>query len=295
MDAEPKRNLGGRRTACAALFAVLAATAGSALATPFQFSTGNTDGRLATASRPASGGSIGIETADDFVLTSQTQITHASFTGLITGNALPADVSQVVISIYRVFPQDSAPASGQVPTRVNSPADVELDSRDSSAGGLNFSTTVLSNSFTADNSVRLGINPAPNQTTGGEGPVTGMEVQFDITFTTPFDLASDHYFFVPQVLLVGGQFMWLSAPRPIVPPGTPFAPDLQSWIRNDSLAPDWLRVGTDIIGGGAAFNAVFSLDGETTVSAVPEPGTLALLGIAGLALLCAGALRVHRA
>ncbi len=88
------------------------------------------------------------------------------------------------------------------------------------------------------------------------------------------------------MLLSNGDFLWLSAPKPIVPPGTPFAPDLQSWIRDDNLAPDWLRIGTDIVGppptGGPApsFNAAFSLSGT-----VPEPGTLALLGIGGLGLL----------
>jgi hypothetical protein len=49
----------------------------------------------------------------------------------------------------------------------------------------------------------------------------------------------------------------LSAPGP-----TP--PDLQSWIRNDNLAPDWLRIGTDITGTGP-FNASFSLSGVTGV------------------------------
>jgi len=59
-----------------------------------------------------------------------------------------------------------------------------------------------------------------------------------------------------------GDFLWLSAPRPIIAPGTPFVGDLQSWIRNDALAPDWLRVGSDITGQGP-FNAAFSLSGET--------------------------------
>jgi hypothetical protein len=81
-----------------------------------------------------------------------------------------------------------------------------------------------------------------------------------------------------------GDFLWLSAPRPIVPPGTPFAADLQSWIRNDgagALAPDWERIGTDVT-GQRPFNAAFSLTG---VSTVPEPSTwgLMLLGFAGLA------------
>ena len=51
--------------------------------------------------------------------------------------------------------------------------------------------------------------------------------------------------------------------------------DLQSWMRNENLDPDWLRIGTDII-GGTTFNAQFTLDGD--LSAVPEPATLLLLG-----------------
>jgi len=69
--------------------------------------------------------------------------------------------------------------------------------------------------------------------------------------------------------------MWLSAPRPIVGGTGPFAPDLQSWIRNEDLAPDWLRVGTDVV-GGTTFNATFSLSGVT----VPEPSTYLMLGSA---------------
>ena len=44
-------------------------------------------------------------------------------------------------------------------------------------------------------------------------------------------------------------------------------PDRQAWIRNSSLAPGWLRIGPDIIGG--TFNMAFSLTGET----VPDVGT----------------------
>src|SRR5207249_3834587 len=69
-------------------------------------------------------------------------------------------------------------------------------------------------SFTVANSVVNGINPIPNQTTGGEGPVTGEEVRIDVTLTTPFSLPADHYFFVPQVQLSSGTFLWLSAAGP---------------------------------------------------------------------------------
>src|SRR5262249_50274726 len=73
----------------------------------FFFSTGSPDGRMAMASRPSSSGKIEIEAADDFVLTSRTNITSATFTGLLPSGASLQDVSDVRIEIYRVFPQDS--------------------------------------------------------------------------------------------------------------------------------------------------------------------------------------------
>lgn len=149
-------------------------------------------------------------------------------------------------------------------------------------GQLSFTTKVLNASFTAANSVVNGINAKPNQFTGGEGPVKGEEVEFDVAFTTPFLLGPDHVFFRPEVDLGNaGDFLWLSAPKPIIPPGTPFVGDLQSWIRTDgpgALAPDWERIGTDVTHQGP-FNAAFSLTGT-----VPEPGSLALLASALAAL-----------
>ena len=252
-----------------------------AFAAPFFFSTGNPDGLIATASRPASAGKLETESADDFVLGSTTRITGASFTGLLPTGSPLSGISKVVVEIYRVFPLDSTnPPSGLVPTRVNSPSDNALDSRDSSLSSLSFTASILNNSFAATNSVVNGINQSPNQFTGGEGAVTGEEVLFNINFLIPFLLSADHYFFIPQVELSSGDFLWLSAPKPIVAPGTPFLPDLQSWIRNRNLDPDWLRVGTDITHQGP-FNAAFSLTGST----VPEPASLALFvfGLAGLA------------
>ena len=261
----------------------------AAVADTFFFNTGDPDGRMATASRPDSAGKFEIELADDFALTKTTSITSATFTGLLTGNEF---VGEVRVEIYRVFPKDlvvgrtSGPptfSTPQVPTRVNSPSDGELTDRDTADSNLTFTTTDLG-TFSASNSVR------PNGVrlkSGGDGAIRGEEVQFDVNFTKPLDLPDGHYFFVPQVEMTdpNGNFFWLSAARPIAAPGTPFPPgftDLQSWTRNAMLDPDWLRVGTDIVGGTPAptFNAAFSLKGNT----VPEPSIWAmiLLGFAGV-------------
>ena len=70
-------------------------TALPATAAPFFFSTGDPDGKIATASRPGVGGNLHIESADDFALSNAVQITSATFTGLLTG-ANPS-VGQVVV------------------------------------------------------------------------------------------------------------------------------------------------------------------------------------------------------
>ena len=275
----------------------LLAAAPAASADPFFFSTGGPTNQMAVASRPDAGGKTEREAADDFLTTAQTTITSATFTGLFVGapGAAAPTLGQVVVEMYRVFPNDSdTTRTPNVPTRVNSPSDVAFASRDSAvAGEMSFSTSILGNSFTALNSVLDGINAKPNQTTGGEGAVTGTEVQFTVTFTTPFVLPADHYFFVPQVQLTGGEFYWLSGLRPLVAPGTPFAPDLQAWVRRDTLDPDWLRVGTDIVGGQTppTFNMAFTLNG--TVAAVPEPEAWAML-LAGLVAVPAFARRARR-
>ncbi|HEY6122320.1 MAG TPA: hypothetical protein VIV66_20355 [Pyrinomonadaceae bacterium] len=261
-------------TTILALTLVTAIVATPAIGTTFFFSTGNPDGKIATLSRVASPGKIQTETADDFVLTNCTVIDQATFIGLLPLGTPVSNVNDVEIEIYHVFPKDSVqPPSGNVPTRANSPGDVEIASatRDALDGSLSFSATVLNANFTAANSVVNGINKFPNQTTHGEGPVTGEEVLISVTFNRPIALPPDHYFFRPELLVNGGDFLWLSAPRPIIPPGTPFPAgntDLQSWIRNDNLSPDWLRIGADIIGiidgnPAPAFNATFSLTGET--------------------------------
>ena len=231
-----------------------------------------------------------IETADDFFLSGATNITSASLVGLIVPGAAGTggSISEVVAEMYRIFPLDSnTTRTPNVPTRANSPSDVAFDSRSSSAGGLTFSSSVLNPTFTVLNSIQPGgIHASPNQHTLGNGPLTGQEVQINLTFATPFSLSDSHLFFVPQVTLTNGaQFYWLSGSRPISGPGTtPFpagVTDLQAWTRDQNLDPDWLRVAADIV-GGTAFNAAFSLDG----SAVPEPTPFFII-LGGMTLIAA--------
>jgi hypothetical protein len=219
------------------------------------------------------------EAADDFIAPTAVRLDSATFTGLLPTPL--ANITSVDVEIYRVFPVDSnvGRTSGaatvppfqtpHVPTRANSPSDVAFESRDSAAGELTFTPAILNPVFTAANSVTApnGVNPKPGQTTGGNGPQTEQEVKFTVTFTSPIYLPADHYFFVPQVALTGNPaagFLWLAGTRP----NPAQTPDLQAWIRNSNLDPDWLRVGTDIVGGAPAptFNGAFDLAGVTLVA-----------------------------
>jgi hypothetical protein len=268
------RLLGGSKGAGLAL--------GLLVATPlwsqdFSFTTGNPDGLMGAASRRASPGKLETETADDFTLDQTTVISRATIVGLVPSGTQPQDIKEVEVEVYHIFPLDSAnPPSGKVPARANSPSDVEIDTatRAGNSGTLTFSTNVLNSNFNVGNTVvnNLTVATAPP---GGEGSTAGEEVEITITFTSPIILPAGHYFFRPEVLLTSGDFLYLSAPKVI-----PAPKDLQAWIRNSNLAPDWLRIGTDIVGGGAAaptFNMTFSLTGET----VPGAGTPAVANCLG--------------
>jgi hypothetical protein len=264
------------------LFAAAAVAAGvwlakPAWADPFLFNTGSPDGLLGALSQPANSGMLETETADDFILTETTTIAQATITGLIPSGTPLANISNVEIELYHRFSEDSdvgrtsGPpkfSTAQVPTRVNSPSDVEIDdaTRDGELGTLEFTPSLLNSSFSVANAVVTDINPNTL-----EGSATGDVVEITISFNPPILLPADHYFFRPEVQVADGEFLYLSAPRPIKAPGIPFTGDLQAWIRNSDLAPDWLRIGTDIIGGTPAptFNMTFSLTGET----VPRAGT----------------------
>src|SRR6266568_1149248 len=95
-----------RTTWGAALAALLVCTA-SASADSFFFSTGVPDGKMGTLSRPASPGRVQTETADDFVLKTNTLIEQATFTGLLPLGARFETIDQVEVEIYHVFSKDS--------------------------------------------------------------------------------------------------------------------------------------------------------------------------------------------
>ena len=120
--------------------------AGVWLATParaamFFFNTGNPDGKMGALSRRPSTGKIETETADDFILTETTVIRGATIVALIPTGASLADIENVEVELYHVFPKDSGPPSGNVPTRNNSPADVEIGAatRDASLNTVHLS------------------------------------------------------------------------------------------------------------------------------------------------------------
>ena len=275
-----------------ALLAILAVS--PACADPFFFSTGNPDGLIATASRPDIAGRPEIESADDFVLTQTTHITGGYVHRPLTGGASLASIGQVVVEIYRVFPNDSdvgrtsGPptfSTAQVPTRVNSPSDDAFATRSSTAAELMFIAAIRASVLHRE---QLGpqrdppdARPVHRRRRRGDRP--GGPVQRDLLDAArparrPLLLRPAGPVDERRVLLALGA----AADRPPghAVPGR--VTDLQSWIRNAALDPDWLRVGTDITHQGP-FNAVFSLTGDT-VAAVPEPETYALL-LAGLGLL----------
>jgi hypothetical protein len=183
------RLLAGSKGAGVAL-GLLAAT--SLWSADFSFTTSNPDGLMGAVSRRASPGRLETETADDFTLDQTTVIRRATIVGLVPSGTQPQDIKEVEVEVYHVFPLDSAvPPSGNVPSRMNSPSDVEIGTatRAGNSGTLTFSTNVLNSNFGVGNTVvnNLKVATAPP---GGEGSTAGQEVEITITFTSLLYLKS---------------------------------------------------------------------------------------------------------
>ena len=117
-----------------------------ATAQTFSFTPGDADGKLGALSRRSSPGKVETETADDFVLQQTTVINKATITGLLPANTDLANIKNVEVEVYHVFPLDSAiPPSGNVPSRDKSPSDVEIGTatRAASSETLKFRSSVL--------------------------------------------------------------------------------------------------------------------------------------------------------
>ena len=85
--------------------------------------------------------------------------------------------------------------------------------------------------------------------------VTGEEAEFEVTFTTPFDLSGDHYFFVPQVevttlAVTSSGFPHLSPSSRRVRRFQQVGLICKPGPATSSLIPDWLRVGRHIAARG---------------------------------------------
>ena len=246
------------------------------------------DGKIAT----ASGAPKGAESADDFILGKASTITSGSFTGLIPKTA---NIVSVGVEIYGACTPGSPFGAfgctnlGKAVTRLNSPTSEALPGteRTTGDGTLSYFPSLLNNGIGVVGSVVDGINAqtpdVPASLTGGDGPASGKEVRINFDLSEGIPLDAGHYFFVPSVELSDGSFLQLSAYRTVGGEfgSTLITPDLQAWVRNDDIKNDWLRTGTDIIGGPtdpATYNLAFRLVGTVVV---PEPTGVAML-IAGL-------------
>src|SRR5262249_1806656 len=137
--------------------------------------TGNPDGKLGALSRPSSANKVETETADDFFLNQTTVLTGAAIAGLLSNGATLADLRNVEVEFYHVFPLDSdRERLAEVPSRTNSPSDHEIEfaTRAADKRTLFARGVVLNNGFTALNSVAKNINKKPLNTTHGENAVT---------------------------------------------------------------------------------------------------------------------------
>ena len=256
----------------------------------YSFSTGDPDGKIATASRPES--TENSRSSPRMISCSPTtSITSATFTGLVPGGGeRPPTSSSRSIAYFprlgcRPHQRVAAVLDVEVPTRVNSPSDVAFLEADSATGGLVLDQGARGDLHRKQLGETGGIYPEPESDTGGNGAVTGEEVRFDRELHRRLAPPRQPLFLRASGRAGQRQFLLAVGAEADRLAGTPFPPgftDLQSWTRDDSARSRLAahRHGHRGRRPAPTFNAAFSLAG----SAVPEPSTWAmmLLGFAGL-------------
>ena len=231
---------------------------------------------------------IPTETADDFTVTSNGfKVTDVSFLGLFTDKS--ADIEDIDLAFYSVFPGASDLTRTPATVRTNGPEDTEFVAFSLGEDTLSYTSKDLG-SFTIDQA----ILPSSGANTVGVGsgmvggPVTGNLRQIDAKLKSPLTLPPDAVFLVSAVDPSAGDFFRVAGSRPpeFPEPLPEGVVDRQAWFRTNApfpnaLEPDWVRV-SDVVNqqdGTAepAFNAAFRVSGEEV--AVPEPGTVSLLSL----------------
>lgn len=231
---------------------------------------------------------IPTETADDFTVTGDGfKVTDVSFLGLFTDES--ADIEDIDLAFYSVFPGASDLTRTPATVRTNGPEDTEFVAFSLGEDTLSYTSKDLG-SFTIDQA----ILPSSGANTPGVGsgvvggPVTGNLRQIDAKLKNPLTLPPDAVFLVSAVDPSAGDFFRVAGSRPpeFPEPLPAGVVDRQAWFRTNApfpnaLEPDWVRV-SDVVNqqdGTAepAFNAAFRVSGEEV--SVPEPGTVSLLSL----------------
>ena len=237
-------------------FVLATIAAGLALATPafagdFFFTTGNADGLLGALSRSDSPGKVETETADDFVLTQTTIISGATIVGLV--NAAVANITNVEVEVYNRFRWTRSVSSvGATCSRASTRrrTSKSMPPRAMEA----WERSVLPQRQLSANFHRTehrGKRHQPESEPAGPAArvaTSGAEVEDHHHVHQADPSARRSLFLSPGGVGGGWRF-----PVAVGAAGRSWRParrsrsDLQAWIRNARLAPDWVRIGTDVI------------------------------------------------
>ena len=211
-----------------------------AWADPFVFSTGTPDGLLGALSQPAGSGTSRPRPPTTSSLSETTSIAQATITGLIPAGTPAGEhqqrrgrgLSRLSQGLGR-SPLGAGARAGQLARRRR---DRQRHARCERGNARVRGRSLVDASSSVLNTVVDGINPVPAERdpwrrsrraarwSRSRSPSPRRSFCRRITISS-----------APRSQVTGGDFLFLSAPKPIVAPGTPFMGDLQAWIRNSDL------------------------------------------------------------